>query len=64
MCACSKCLQTDRELKNMSMNVELQTLTAEGLRQFQALRADAVSAVTERFYATHGSTLHLSLIHI
>ncbi|MBL0168040.1 MAG: cobalamin-dependent protein [Propionivibrio sp.] len=40
------------------MNVELQTLTAEGLRQFQALRADAVSAVTERFYATHGSTLH------
>ncbi len=39
----------------MNMNLELQTLTPEGLRRFQALRADAVSAVTERFFATHGS---------
>jgi MerR family transcriptional regulator, light-induced transcriptional regulator len=31
-------------------------LGAAGLRQFQALRADAVSAVTERFYAELGST--------
>lgn len=40
----------------MSMTVELQTLTAEGLRRFQVLQADALSTVTERFYATHGST--------
>ena len=39
----------------MSMNLELRTLSPEGLRRFQALRADAVSAVTERFFATHGS---------
>jgi len=37
------------------MDAVLKTLTAEGLRQFHALQADAVSAVTERFYATHGS---------
>lgn len=39
----------------MSMNLELPTLTPEGLRRFQALGADAVSAVAERFFATHGS---------
>lgn len=37
------------------MNVELDTLGAEGLAQFQLLQTDAVNAVTERFYATHGS---------
>ncbi|MGK2953581.1 MAG: cobalamin B12-binding domain-containing protein [Thiobacillus sp.] len=30
-------------------------LDAAGLRQFQELRADAIAAVTQRFYATHGS---------
>lgn len=39
----------------MSMNLELQTLTPEGLRRFQAMGADAVNAVAERFFATHGS---------
>jgi methanogenic corrinoid protein MtbC1 len=48
-------LQIDREIKNMSMNLELQTLSAESLRRFQALQADAIGAVSERFYATHGS---------
>jgi methanogenic corrinoid protein MtbC1 len=33
----------------------LETLNANGLQKFQALRSDAVSAVTERFYAVHGS---------
>lgn len=32
-----------------------QTLNAEGLCRFQLLQRDAVSSVTERFYATHGS---------
>lgn len=31
------------------------TLGAEGLARFQALQADAVAAVTERFYASEGS---------
>lgn len=37
------------------MDTELKMLGAEGLLRFQALQADAVHAVTERFYATHGS---------
>jgi MerR family transcriptional regulator, light-induced transcriptional regulator len=37
------------------MDVELRALGSEGLQRFQALQSDAVSAVTERFYATHGS---------
>lgn len=37
------------------MDTLLETLDAEALQRFQALRSDAVSAVTERFYATHGS---------
>ena len=40
----------------MVMDVELPTLGERGLRRFQVLQADAISAVTERFYATHGST--------
>lgn len=39
----------------MSNTVEMDTLDAGGMERFNALRADAVSAVTERFYATHGS---------
>ena len=30
-------------------------LGVEGMRAFRALQADAVSVVTERFFATHGS---------
>ena len=37
------------------MAIGLTPLRAEGLRRFKALQEDAVSAVTERFYATHGS---------
>ena len=37
------------------MDTVLETLDTEALQRFQALRSDAVSAVTERFYATHGS---------
>jgi methanogenic corrinoid protein MtbC1 len=37
------------------MNPQVNTLGAEGLQRFNAARADAVSAVTARFYATHGS---------
>lgn len=37
------------------MNAGLGTLRSEGLDRFHALQADAVCAVTERFYATHGS---------
>jgi methanogenic corrinoid protein MtbC1 len=39
----------------MTINAGLLTLNAEGLQRFKALQGDAVSAVTERFYATHGS---------
>ncbi len=39
----------------MSEETLLKTLNVEGLRQFVELQSDAVSAVTERFYATHGS---------
>ena len=39
----------------MTIDSALLTLDAQGLRRFKALQADAVSAVTERFYATHGS---------
>jgi len=39
----------------MMTNTALKTLGAQGLRQYQGLQADAVSVVTERFYATHGS---------
>jgi len=37
------------------MESSLPTLDEAGLRRFQLLQPDAVSAVTERFYATHGS---------
>lgn len=33
----------------------LSILDTEGLQRFKALQADAVSAVTDRFYTTHGS---------
>ncbi|HEY2616889.1 MAG TPA: cobalamin-dependent protein [Acetobacteraceae bacterium] len=33
----------------------MRTLGPDGLRRFRLLQADAVSAVTERFYAIHGS---------
>ncbi len=39
----------------MTIDAGLSTLNAKGLQQFKALQGDAVSAVTERFYATHGS---------
>jgi methanogenic corrinoid protein MtbC1 len=39
----------------MNTNAALETLGADGLQRFHALRGDAVGAVTERFYATHGS---------
>ena len=39
----------------MASDAVLKTLEAEGLRRFQALQSDAVNAVTERFYTTHGS---------
>ncbi len=38
----------------VSKNMQ-RTLDAAGLRRFQALQPDAVGAVAERFYATHGS---------
>ena len=34
---------------------QLATLDAGGLQRFEALRREAVEAVTERFYATHGA---------
>jgi methanogenic corrinoid protein MtbC1 len=37
------------------MDSSLLTLQPDGLQQFKALQADAVTAVTERFYRTHGS---------
>jgi methanogenic corrinoid protein MtbC1 len=37
------------------MDIELKTLGEEGIRQFLLLQADAVNAVTERFYSTYGS---------
>lgn len=36
-------------------NADLATLDAAGLQHFLALQGEAVKAVTERFYATHGS---------
>ena len=39
------------------MNAMIKTLDPAGLQRFQALQADAVSAVTERFYATYGAVL-------
>jgi len=36
-------------------DADLTILDAAGLQQFLALQGDAVKAVTERFYATHGS---------
>jgi methanogenic corrinoid protein MtbC1 len=39
----------------MNIDTELLKLDAEGLQRFKALQADAVSEVTKRFYATHGS---------
>jgi methanogenic corrinoid protein MtbC1 len=37
------------------METEPNKLSVEGLHRFQALQAEAVKAVTERFYLTHGS---------
>lgn len=34
----------------------MKILDVDGLRRFQALQGDAIKAVSERFYATHGST--------
>lgn len=39
----------------MTADTALLTLDAKGLQRFKALQTDAVSTVTERFYATHGS---------
>lgn len=39
----------------MIKDTTLKTLDAEGLRQFLDLHSEAVSAVTERFYATQGA---------
>lgn len=39
----------------MPLPAAVTQLRTEGLQRFQDLRADAVSAVTERFYSTHGS---------
>ncbi len=39
----------------MVRDAELKMMGAEGLQRFQALQTGAISAVTERFYATHGS---------
>ncbi len=39
----------------MTVDAALPTLDTRGLQRFTALQGDAVSAVTERFYATHGS---------
>jgi len=39
----------------VAIDSALLTLDTQGLQRFKALQADAVSAVTERFYATHGS---------
>ena len=36
------------------MGVAMKPLGVEGLRQFQLLHTDAVTTVTERFYAAHG----------
>jgi methanogenic corrinoid protein MtbC1 len=37
------------------MDAALRTLEADGLQRFHSLEPDAVSAVAERFYLTHGS---------
>jgi methanogenic corrinoid protein MtbC1 len=39
----------------MTQGAVLKTLDADGILRFHQLQSDAVSAVTERFYATHGS---------
>lgn len=39
----------------MPSDNEIKTLDAQGLQRFLALQTEAVSTVTERFYATHGS---------
>jgi hypothetical protein len=39
----------------MAAGDELKMLDANGLFHFQSLQTDAVNAVTERFYQTHGS---------
>lgn len=39
----------------MPVGARLPILDTEGLQRFKALQADAVSAVTDRFYTTHGS---------
>lgn len=38
----------------MTTDAGLLTLDAKGMRRFKALQADAISAVTDRFYATRG----------
>lgn len=37
------------------MNLDTPVLSAVGLVRYQELRADAINAVTERFYSSHGS---------
>lgn len=39
----------------MILSLHVTTLTPAALERFQQLRPDAVSAVTDRFYATHGA---------
>lgn len=39
----------------MTHEMNLVTLDAAGLRQFQALQSDAVTAVTNRFYSVHAT---------
>lgn len=36
------------------MSIDTPALGADGLQRFKALRDDAIAAVTERFYSTHG----------
>ena len=37
------------------MNIDIAALGVAGLRRFQDLRPEAINAVTERFYTTHGT---------
>jgi len=37
-----------------TMNIDTPVLGAAGLERFKALRGDAIAAVTERFYSSHG----------
>jgi methanogenic corrinoid protein MtbC1 len=39
----------------MTQDAALHTLSGEGLQRFQTLQTEAVSTVTDRFYASHGS---------